>query len=168
MRKNKQSNFMAVLAAVLLCLTLFSMRITAGLYARFVTTAESEDHGRIAAFDIKHEGTLSEMVVLKVYPGYQNASDYTIELKSSSEVAVQYTVTAELLTDNLPLTIELTGSDNITNVDNCWTASGTFAANSTSELSYKLSVTWPAYANNEAYCHEIDALRIIVRAEQID
>ena len=77
-------------------------------------------------------------------------------------------MTAELLTNNLPLTIELTGSDNITNVDDCWTASGTFDANSTRELNYKLSVAWPADANSEAYCHEIDALRIIVRAEQID
>lgn len=168
MRKNKRSNFIMMLAAVLLCMTLFSIRITAGLYARFVTTAEVEDDARVAVFNIEQEGTLSEMVVLKVYPGYVNNSDYAITLKSSSEVAVRYTVLAELLTNNLPLSITLTGGEAVTGADNCWTDSGTFEPNSTKELNYILNVAWPAHANNAAYCHEIDALRIVVRAEQID
>lgn len=153
-KNNRRSNWILYLAGILFCLTLFSMHLTSGLYARYSATVSGEDGARVARFSIQQSGELSQVMVMDVYPGFNK--DYTIKLKNESEVAVNYTVSVERLTNNLPLTIT-------------WTdASGSFAANSEDEVTHTLKVSWPATENDEALSYEVDALRVIVHAEQID
>lgn len=154
-RKNRRPNWILCLAGVLFCLTLFSMHLTSGLYARYTTSASGSDSARVARFNIEQTGELTQLIELDVYPGF--AESYTLALKNNSEVAVSYTVTAEQLTMNLPLEVSLSGS-----------TSGTMAADAAGEVTCTLKIEWPSEDNDEARSQDIDAIRVTVRAEQID
>ena len=73
-------------AGVLLCLTLFSFWLTAGLYARYCTSSEGSDSARVAGFDVKVTGPKDvECTVSAMNPG-----QITLTVKNDSEVAVSY------------------------------------------------------------------------------
>ena len=162
-KESHRSNWILYLAGVLLCLTLFSMHLTSGLYARYAASASGGDSARVAKFDIAQKGTLSELLLLDVYPGFSAA--YDIQLNNHSEVAVSYTVSVEQLTNNLPL--ELTW-DGMVMSDNAAASSGTFEANTQDMEKYTLNVSWPKGVNDDAYSYELDALRVVVRVAQVD
>lgn len=73
-------------AAVLLCLTLFSFRLTSGLYARYITNDDASDSARVASFDVKVTGPEgADCIVSAMSPG-----KITLTVKNDSEVAVAY------------------------------------------------------------------------------
>jgi len=91
-RKNNEKppvqwgSVMIRIAGVLLCLTLFSFYLTAGLYARYGTGSESGDSARVAAFDVKVSGPENvTCVVSAMEPG-----QITLTVDNDSEVAVAY------------------------------------------------------------------------------
>ena len=91
-RKNNEKppvqwgSIMIRVAGVLLCLTLFSFYLTAGLYARYSTRGESGDSARVAAFDVKVNGPEGvTCVVSAMEPG-----KITLAVDNDSEVAVSY------------------------------------------------------------------------------
>lgn len=153
-KNNRHPNWILHLAGILFCLTLFSMHLTSGLYARYSATSSSDDGARVARFNIEQTGTLTQLIELDVYPGFTYS--YTLVLENNSEVAVAYTVTVERLTENLPLTVSL----------NDYT--GTMDANTAEEKTCTLSIAWDVRDNSATYSQDIDAIRVMVRAEQID
>ena len=166
-KESPRSNWIWYLAGVLLCLTLVSVHLTSGLYARYCSTASGEDSARVARFNIEQTGKLTEHIEVDVYPGY-SSQEYDIELKNGSEVAVAYTVSVERLTSNLPLTVTLTGGNAAGDGAGLVQASGTMAANSGDAAHYTLKIAWATTNNDDILSYEIDAIRVTVAAEQID
>ena len=109
MRKRKYSyNPAMVLAMILLCLTLISTHLTAGLYARYTTTDTGEDSARVAKFEITETGIFVDTMVAEILPG--DSEKRTIEVVNKSEVAVNCTVTLKNVYNNLPIKLMLIGS----------------------------------------------------------
>ena len=63
-------NIPMCLAAILLCLTLFSFYLCGGLYARYTTSDSGEDAGRVARFDVSEDGAyFSKNLLIETAPG---------------------------------------------------------------------------------------------------
>lgn len=91
-------------ALVLLMLTMISIHLTSGLYARYTSTATATDSARVAKFDV--EGTLSGA-----------DGNYTLTVNNKSEVAVKYKVIVtfdEALPETDTLAITLSGAKTTT------------------------------------------------------
>ncbi len=113
-RQPVKLNIPLCLAAILLCLTLFSFYLTGGLYARYVAKADGSDSARVAAFSITQDllntnGEQQVDITLDAYPDF--TKDYTISITNDSEVAVSYVVEIKNHTKNLPLTATLTNKE---------------------------------------------------------
>ena len=83
-------------ACVLLCLTLFSIHLTSGLYAKYTAKGNGEDDARVAKFDVDVVG--SEDIAVR----YNTVTDnvYEFEVTNNSEVAVEYQITVTDLSSN--------------------------------------------------------------------
>lgn len=90
-KNTRKVNIPMCLACVLLCLTLISMHLTGGLFARYTTTAQASDSARVAKFSILGEKTDDVSVVC----GQGNDGSYTITVINASEVAVTYGITIQ-------------------------------------------------------------------------
>ena len=159
-KRNTKLNIPMCVACVLLCLTLVSIHLTSGLYARYTSADAGVDSGRIAKFDIKHgRYKLSEELVLALAPGTHVTE---IEVYNKSEVTVDYTITIENVTGNIPLQFQ---------VDDGVASSGLFTREHTipmdSVYKYELKIIWPA-EDALAYMGMVDLLRITVNTVQKD
>ena len=92
--KKAQINIPMCLAAVLLCLTMFSLHFTGGLYAKYIVRDSGEDSARVAAFDVKVIGDSDDLVVELDNSGSDNV--YEITVNNLSEVAVAYDISVIL------------------------------------------------------------------------
>ena len=167
--KSYRPNWPIRLAGVLLCMIMISVNLLSGIYARYSVTATASDSARVAKFDIqcnvKQGATeITKLLNIDMTPGATKT--YTLEVANASEVAVNYTITAQLLTNNLPLTMELNGAAEGT--DGVWTNSGSFAPNDATNKTYTLKLVWPSDQSSASLAGEVDAVRVVVRAEQID
>ena len=81
-------------AAVLLCLTLFSLHLMSGLYAKYVSKDSGSDSARVAAFNVITTGDVGDGVSVDCYD--KTDDTYTIEITNESEVAVRYTISVAL------------------------------------------------------------------------
>lgn len=166
--KSYQPNRMIHLAGILLCLVMISFNLMSGIYARYSVTASSSDSARVAKFDIhydvkREDNTTTAFLNIDLTPGATRK--YELQVKNASEVAVNYTLSAQLLTANLPLEMTLTGQ-NAAKDGKVWTGSGSFAPNADG-VTYTLEIKW-AGDTSAKYAGEVDAVRVVVRAEQID
>lgn len=77
-------------ACVLLCLTLFSMHLTGGLYAKYTAKGNGEDDARVAKFDVRVTKSADAMINIST-----SAKDgiYSFVVTNESEVAVKYDLT---------------------------------------------------------------------------
>lgn len=110
-RKPSKVNIPMCIACVLLCLTLFSIHLTAGLYARYTASSESTDTARVAKFSIGR--SLSEDVTVECDTG-DETGEYTVTVNNQSEVAVTYEIAVlftEELDERLTLTLDKTPED---------------------------------------------------------
>ncbi len=165
LRKNQtKMNIPIRIAAVLLCLVLFSTYLVGGLFARYTTTAQGGDSARVAKFSIHGSGELMQPIAASLVPG--TAEDVTLVIKNDSEVAVKYTVTVTRETDNLPLTLQLKaegGEDGPTHTVQQLPGSHTDT--------YTLHIDWPAAAESAedlALMGMVDYITVTVTAVQID
>ena len=156
------NTFLFRLVSVLLTLVLISSAMLSGMYARYSTTASGSDAARVAKFDIHKDGNLISDLPLEYIPG--QSGSYTLIVTNRSEVAVNSTLTVQRLTNNLPLTLELNGERFTDNKS----VSVNLAPNSVDTVTYTLTVAWPENQNAAAYSYELDAIRVHVRAKQID
>ena len=77
-------------ALVLLFLTMLSIHLTSGLYARYTAAAEAGDSARVAKFDVS--AVVDEAITLDCTEGDMTA-ECKIAVTNDSEVAVSYSVT---------------------------------------------------------------------------
>lgn len=83
-------------ACILLCLTLFSIHLTSGLYAKYIAKGTGSDEARVAKFDVDIVGNAADGIAVD----WEVASDvYTINVTNNSEVAVEYTITVTDLSE---------------------------------------------------------------------
>lgn len=160
-KSNKKTPIVFYVGIVLACLTLISVYMTSGLYARYTTRATSSDSARVAKFrvtdtltvtdskgDVVHSFTMFEDSLI---PG--ESTTYTFAVQNDSEVAVRFSVRGEASINNLPLDIP----DNV---------SVTLAPNTRETVQFVVS--WPANEDDPAYGDMIELIEIFVTAEQIN
>lgn len=156
MARSSRPNWILRIAGVLLCLTLLSVHLTSGMMARYSTTVSGSDSARVAKFDLREAGTFSQDLPLEYKPGMSES--YTIVLENHSEVTVDCTVTVKQLSNNMPITVTITPTPGTVQL----------APNDTTGKTYTLTLTWPAEYNDARYSYEVDAIRVIVDAVQVD
>ena len=78
----KKFNIPMCAALILLLLTMISIHLTSGLYARYTVTATASDSARVARFDVRSE----------VLPVAGEEGKFSIKVTNASEVAVSYRV----------------------------------------------------------------------------
>lgn len=74
-------------ALVLLLLTMISIHLTSGLYARYTATGTASDSARVAKFDVK-----ADVQPEKDEHGNDIEGRFTLTVTNNSEVAVKYNV----------------------------------------------------------------------------
>lgn len=83
-------------ALVLLFLTLVSIHMTSGLYARYVATATGTDSARVAKFDVAASLDKEELII-DCATTTTKSGDYIITVQNNSEVAIGYTLKVNLV-----------------------------------------------------------------------
>ena len=79
---------------VLLCMFMFSLYLSGGMYARYATTDSGGDGARVAKFDVasKGENGIALNINLDFFDPAKQHDSIEFEVMSSSEVAVEYDV----------------------------------------------------------------------------
>ncbi len=178
-RKRKFSNWILRLACALLCLTLLTTYWSAGLFARYASTASNSDSARVAAFVFDVADTQAHMITLEeiTQPGDSVTYSFTVTNtrgtapnKVTSEVEQTYQLTMELA-GSLPLVSSLSGGDTIT-LMNYGKESGSshiMQAAVEENTSYSLTVTWPEEQNDIIFSRAgLAHLALSISAQQAD
>lgn len=158
-RKTKM-NIPMCLAAILLCLTLFSFYLCGGLYARYTTSDSGEDAGRVARFDVSEDGAyFSKNLLIETAPG---RVEREIVVTNNSEVAVAYTVTIKNTTKNIPYSFSVDDSEPMLNECSvtCY-----LKPNSTERIS--IVAEW-AEEGALKYMGMVDLITLTISAQQVD
>ena len=82
------------LAFVMLCLVILSVYMMAGLLAKYKTSGSGEDEARVAAFDVKVTGNVTDANI--VCTQETDTGGYTVRVENDSEVAVSYTISVAI------------------------------------------------------------------------
>ncbi len=82
-------NIPMCVACVLLCLTLFSVHLTSGLYARYVAKGSGSDEARVAKFQVEASDGVADVYIDVTSV---NNGTYEFVVRNNSEVAVKYDV----------------------------------------------------------------------------
>ena len=153
-------NIPMYLAAILLCLTLFSFYLCGGLYARYTTSDSGEDAGRVARFDVSEDGAyFSKNLLIETAPG---RVEREIVVTNNSEVAVAYTVTIKNTTKNVPYSFSVDDSEPMLNECSvtCY-----LKPNSTERIS--IVAEW-AEEGTLKYMGMVDLITLTISAQQVD
>lgn len=160
MRKTKKNkvNIPLYAAAVLLCLTMISVYMTSGLYAKYTTSTTGSDSARVAKFQVTETTvssgeSLKTGLVMRIAPG--ESLSYQVAVKNESEVAIRYQIAVENKYRNLPL--EFICGD-----------TGVIAATDHTEHVCTLTVSWPEGQNDGKYAGMVDYLIVTLTAAQVD
>ena len=153
--------------AVLLCLILISFWMMSNIYAKYSTQASGSDDARVAKFDIteailNNGSEANETLSFDLAPGEEKI--YTVQVTNKSEVAVEYSITAESQYNNLPLKTEmLDKNQKVIEKDY-------LSANGKSPSTYYIKVSWPKGndTQSENYMERTDLLTITLKAAQIN
>lgn len=159
-KSNKKTPIVFYVGIVLACLTLISVYMTSGLYARYTTRATSSDSARVAKFRVTNTLTVIDskgdevnrftMIEDSLIPG--ESTTYTFAVQNDSEVAVRFSVRGEASINNLPLEMSPVAI--------------TLAPNKSGSVTFVVS--WPANEDDPAYGDMIELIEIFVTAEQIN
>lgn len=96
-----KKNITLHLAAVLLCLTLFSAYLTSGLFARYTAQDSGNDSARVAGFHPTATITPADQTIKYDINTGNYKINYTIAVANPSEVAVKYDVVISFNDDTL-------------------------------------------------------------------
>ena len=168
--KHGFGNIVMTAAGVLLCMTLISSYLSAGMYARYVSSDTAVDSARVAAFRITETGALSTSFAATLIPGVP--CEVPVQVKNDSEVAVAYSIAIKNETKNLPLTFTFkkegettsttTNDGSFVNTDNLAPGSG---------MGYTLEIYWAPTEipdENREYIGYVDLINVTLTAEQVD
>ena len=168
---NKRPPIVFIVGVALACMTLLSVHMTSGLYARYVSQGSGADDARVAKFAItdtltvkKADNTEGNAFAVDdvLIPGA--STTYTFEVTNSSEVAVSVEMVmqsplqdSDTLMGELPIKLRLVGDPLVLGPGK----SGTVTYEvywDTSDLKY-LDVS---------YGYKVDAIELAVVVKQID
>lgn len=97
-RYKAKMNIPMCAAGVLLCLTLFSMCLTSGLYARYTSKDFGSDAARVAQFSVNLNGADNDLIRINVGQG-ETSGSYIFYIENDSEVAIRYDVILTFTTE---------------------------------------------------------------------
>ena len=168
---NKRPPIVFIVGVALACMTLLSVHMTSGLYARYVSQGSGADDARVAKFAItdtltvkKADNTAGDAFAVGdvLIPGA--STTYTFEVTNSSEVAVSVEMVmqsplqdSDTLMGELPIKLRLVGDPLVLGPDQ----SGTV----TYEVYWDTSD--PKYLD-VSYGYKVDAIELAVVVKQID
>ena len=92
--KKQKINIPMCAAFILFILTLISMHMTSGLFARYTATSTGTDSARVAKFDVRGSLDRSDITVNCKETGKSGV--YTITVNNQSEVTVKYIIYVKL------------------------------------------------------------------------
>ena len=177
---NQKRNIPIRLAALLLCLTMISLYLVSGLFAKYTTESDSSDSARVAAFvfDVNDEANHFIDVSTVNAPGKQAVFQFSITNENGfvvSEVAEQYKISvavhgslpfvvtisdatdAEVITLNSPISDQ--GSSGVM----------AFQAGQTGTHVYTLTVSWPESEKDLCYANAgLSEIELRISAWQVD
>ena len=175
-QKGAHRNIAMMTAGVLLCLTLVSVWMVSGLFAKFTTSDSAKDSARVAAFvfTVSDKDT-SRIIDLQDVTKPGDTETYTFIVKNSGGTVSEVKETAYVqlsLNGSLPLTCKVTKSGG-TAPETSLTANGspqvgdltdltTFSARVSTNETYELTVEWPASANSIEYASAGAVSRLIM------
>lgn len=165
--KNKILIWLPRLALALLVCALFSTATLSG----YVSTVSGTGTVRIATVEL--DGAL-DVDVSGLAPGETKSVGFSVVNSNNgvvSDVSQIYVICIET-TGNLPLTFSISSADSSADghaltagANNTWTG-GAFPHTTRTEHTYSLNVTWDSAYNDPKYVDEIDAIKLIVDAQQ--
>jgi len=169
----KYRNIPLCLAAGLLCLMLGSSYCLSGVMARYATTATSGGIGRVAKFLITEKLThgnslIAELDAVPIAGGEADQPIAFLNITNNSEVAVEYIITVQNESGNLPLTFSI---DNIKSTAKDGTFTFTTELAPGTEYNYTLNSQWsqaPGDLNALEYMGMVDYISLTAEAVQID
>jgi len=153
---------MFVYVAYFLVATLVFTGVT---FSGYITVTAAEDTARVARFEISESGLQEHYITASIIPGESAVQE--LKIQNKSEVAVEYTIKVEKLTDNLPVAFRIGETESEGNV---FTYTQTLQPNETAENTYTLELIWPdtPEARDPAYSRQVDLLKVTVSAVQKD
>ena len=77
-------------ALVLLCLTMISIHLTSGLFARYTSTATGSDGARVAKWDVKGSSDSTALTIQNIPDN--DSGTYSFTVTNDSEVAMKYSI----------------------------------------------------------------------------
>ena len=117
-KQNIKTPVVFYVGIALLCLFMFSLYLSGGMYARYATTASGSDGARVAKFDVALDGTMSSWsgttALTDMYPGGPT-NKIAFKVTNNSEVAVELQLYAANMTGNLPLNVPCYGTADANN-----------------------------------------------------
>ncbi len=173
--RDRKGNILMYTVAVLLCATLFSMYLVGGLYARYTTNMVGSDSASVAEFNITEEGTLFENVETNITPG--ETQGVSLIITNKSDVAMEYTLTVENVTDNIePLKFVLKSADGSVSPVPTDSHENGISINSVRQLpgehtdNYTLNIVWEPTDEKDALARigMVDYITVSITATQID
>lgn len=159
-RKNpSRVNIPMCAAGVLLCLTLFSVHLTSGLYAKYTATATGSDSARVAKFEVDVSG--QNLADITCTQSDTDSSTYTITINNKSEVAVEYT---------LSVVYNNTAPDGVSADFDGDSDSGQLAVGASAQRELTFTVDWAEFTADNTGDSATETLNFTVNVhiEQID
>ena len=155
-KSNKKTPIVFYVGILLACLTLVSIHMTSGLYARYTTSASGQDSARVARFEVTTnvQTQARDLVLTDIKPGYKQTINLQVE--NQSEVSVRYAFKVESY-ENLPLVFSF---------DQGGTGELLLGQSQTALLT--LTITWPEDKTDVEYVSEIDLVTVVLVCTQID
>ncbi len=146
------------IAAVLLCLTLVSMHLTSGLFARYSASAEGHDSARVAKFDVNTGNeVITDTFLFDVAPNEEVI--YTSpSIHNKTEVSIKCTATAVNKTGNIP-SLVFTPGEPVTIAPN---------ENGTCSMKVIWGVENDDLESASDYAGMVDLIEVTIRVEQVD
>jgi len=141
-------------AIAVLILVVITTNCTGGLFARYASYGDSSDSARVARFEINQSLKSSNVdLVAEMSPGDEKV--VVITVTNNSEVAINYTIQATNITNNLPLSFEPCSHD--------------IQAGENADVEF--TIYWDAtndYNRSETFSGKLDLLRLTIYVQQID
>ena len=171
-QRKPKLNIPMLLASVLFCLTLVTTCLVSSLFARYTASSTGFDSARVAVMAMNKTVTLNSPLIAA--PGEEKVFTVRVTNKEGArvcEVAQQYILYVENMSGNMDLTYEFVGATPTNYIDAAGNehiaVTGYFAPGEERSITYTVKVKWNA-SQPERMAFEVDALRIVVLASQVD
>lgn len=164
------SEIVLTCASILLCFTIVSSYLTAGMFARFVSSDTVSDSARVATFNVSETGTLVGYFAAELIPDVPCVRD--IVVKNNSEVAISYTITIRNESNNMDMSFRFGTEGDMQDMNpsaDGYTCTSYLGALSEGQ-NYKLEITWNSKGPeiDLEYMGCVDLIKVTLIATQVD